>query len=59
MSYVKDLGYTGGNTPQDETILKHYKCLIDTRLVMDVFTREEKNIIFGKSQKPLAFPPSN
>lgn len=47
-SFVKDLGYLGGSIPQDEVDKKCLKCLIDTRLVMEVRTMEERKIIFGK-----------
>lgn len=41
-SFVKDQGYPRGVNPQDETARKHLKRLIDSRLLMDACTREER-----------------
>lgn len=57
MCFVTDPGYPMGVNPQDETSRKFLKCLINTRLSMDARTREERNIIFGKSQMLLAYSP--
>lgn len=49
MNFFKDPIYTRGVTPPDEASHKHLKRLTDTRLLMDAYTREERNIIFGES----------
>lgn len=48
-NFVKDMGYLGGVTPQDEPNWEFFKCLINTRMLMDIRTKEERNIIFGMS----------
>lgn len=54
-SFIKDPSYPGGVTPQDEATQKRLKHLIDTHLLMDTRTREEKKIIFGKFWKLFPF----
>lgn len=41
----EDLGYLRDNIPQDEENRKCLKCLIDTYLLVDARTKEERNII--------------
>lgn len=49
VNFVKDLSF-----PRGVTFRKHPKRLTNTYLMMDVLTREQRKIIFGKSWKLLA-----
>lgn len=42
VKFVKDFIHARGVTPQDETLKKHLKWLIETRLLMDACTKEER-----------------
>lgn len=48
MNFINDLGYFGGGVPSEEADQKHLKCLIDTQLLVEAYTWEERKIIFGK-----------
>lgn len=46
MSFIKDLSYPGGVIPWDEASRKCLKRLIDTRLLMDTDTMEDRKNVF-------------
>lgn len=50
MSFVKYLDYLEGGIPQDEASQKSLKFIIDILLLMEECIKEERNIIFGRSQ---------
>lgn len=50
VTLVKDMGYLTNGIPQDEASQKCLKCLINTRLLTDACTKEERKTIFGISQ---------
>lgn len=55
MIFIKDMGYHMGIIYRDEAFWKRSKCLIDTLLLMDARTKEDREIIFCMSQMPLSF----
>lgn len=47
MSFIRDLGYLRGVIPQDEADWKCMKRLINTRLLVEVGSQEDRKIMFG------------
>lgn len=54
MILINDLGYFWGGVPLEEADQKNMKRLMDTYLMMEVRTREERKIIFDNFWKFLA-----
>lgn len=46
VGFIKELGYPGCVIPQDEVSQKCLKRLIETHLLMDAHTKEERKVIF-------------
>lgn len=42
VTFIKDFIHAIGVTPQDETLKKHLKWLIETRMLMGACTKEER-----------------
>lgn len=45
--FVKELGYVGGVTPQDEASRRRWRGLTKILIQMDTRTKEEREVIFG------------
>lgn len=51
ISFIDDLGYLGGNIPQDEAGQKCLKHLIDIQLLMEVHSREGMTVFLVSSER--------
>lgn len=53
MSFINDMGYLRSFVPQDEADQKRLKRFIDTQLLMEAHSRDERKVIFVKFLKLL------
>lgn len=49
-TFIKELSHVGDVIPQNEILKKRLKRLVETRLLMDAHTKEERKSFFIRSQ---------